>query len=191
MAGHFSFKESCLDLTTYRCSLVAVATALSLLMTPARADEAALPGGATSLRESYGDWLVNCAIAGQGAQARKVCAMTQEQKASSGQRVIAMELRAAASDTLATLYLPFGLDLTAGATMQIDEGTNGKTLPFRTCLPVGCLVLSNIDAGMLTSLRNGKSLKVHAKADNGKEMVFPLSLAGFGTAFDRTLALAK
>ncbi|WP_454727637.1 MULTISPECIES: invasion associated locus B family protein [Cupriavidus] len=157
----------------------------------ARAD-AVLPGGASSLRESYGDWLVSCAVAGQGKEARKVCAMTQEQKdAKSGQRIVAMELRTVSGASVATLFLPFGLDLAAGAALQIDEGAKGPPLPFRTCLPAGCIVTSSLEARMLSSMRGATSLKVHAKADGGRDMIFPISLSGFGNALDRTAALAR
>ncbi|TWG91971.1 Invasion protein B, involved in pathogenesis [Mesorhizobium sp. J18] len=87
--------------------------------------------------------------------------------------------------------MPFGLDLASGAELQIDDGTPGQALHFRTCLPAGCAVSVNIDAEMLTALRNGTTLKVHAKADGGNQTVFSISLKGFGGAFDRAAALAE
>ncbi|WP_420992276.1 invasion associated locus B family protein [Cupriavidus sp. 30B13] len=178
--------------TLFRRSSVAAMISASLGGSVAMAADASLPGGASSLRESYGDWLVNCAVTGQGSQARKACAMQQEQKdAKSGQRVVAMELRTSPGSNVATFILPFGLDLAAGATLQIDDGAKGQVLPFRTCLPAGCVVSSNIEPRMLASLRNATSLKIYAKADGGRDMMFPLSLSGFGSAYDRTVSLAK
>jgi len=168
------------------------ATTLVTQDVPAWAQETILPGGATSLREVHGDWVVNCALTGEGQQARKVCAMSQEQQdGKSGQRVIAMELRPSPDSGAATLVLPFGLDLAAGAALQIDDQVQGQPLPFRTCLPAGCVVSSDFDAKMLGSLRNGTALKIHAKADGGKETIFSVSLKGFGGAFDRTASLLQ
>ena len=173
-----------------RRSLIAILAALHI--TPAWTQGAALPGGATSLRETHGDWTVNCAIVGEAEQASKVCTLSQEQQDSkSGQRIIAVELRPSAKANAATLVLPFGLDLAAGAALQIDDGATGEPLPFRTCLSAGCLVSTNLDSKMLASLREGTALKVHVKADGGKETMFALSLKGFGGAFDRTVELAK
>lgn len=163
-----------------------------LYITPAWPQGAVLPGGATSLRETHGDWVVNCAVVGEADQASKVCTLSQEQQDSkSGQRIIAVELRPSAKANAATLVLPFGLDLAAGAALQIDDGAVGEPLPFRTCLAGGCLVSANIDPKMLASLRDGTALKAHVKADGGKEMMFSISLKGFGGAFDRTVDLAK
>lgn len=173
-------------------ALLAIAAFVGLEIVPAWAQDMVLPGGATSLREVHGDWVVNCALAGEGQQARKVCAMSQDQQdGKSGQRVIAIELRPLPDASAATLILPFGLDLASGAALQIDDQAQGQPLPFRTCLPAGCVVSSTVDAKMMTSLRNGTALKVHVKADGGKETIFSISLKGFGGAFDRTAMLSK
>jgi len=171
--------------------LSCLAFLVSLWGSVALAQEAGLPGGASSLREVYGDWVVNCAMTGAGAEARKLCAMSQEQQdGETGQRVIALELQASAEGGTATLVLPFGLDLASGAVLQIDEGERGAPLAFRTCLPAGCLISTPIAPEMLAALRGGTALRVHAKADGGRDALFSLSLNGFGGAFDRTLALA-
>jgi invasion protein IalB len=169
-----------------------IAAVLAGAATAVQAQQATLPGGASSLTEVHGDWIVSCAITGEGEQARKACAMAQEQKdGKSGQRVVAIELRPGAQKSPATLAMPFGLDLASGVALQVDDGASGEALPYRTCLPAGCLVPFDIDAKMLASLRDGGILKLHAKADGGKETMFSISLKGFGGAFDRTAALTK
>src|SRR5262245_37523598 len=113
-----------LTASNLRRSLFAIFAALQI--TPAWTQGALLPGGATSLRETHGDWVVNCAIMGEGEQASKVCTLSQEQQDSkSGQRVIGVELRPASGANAATLVLPFGLDLAAGAALQVDDGARG------------------------------------------------------------------
>ena len=152
----------------------------------------ALPGGATSLREVHGDWVVNCVITGQNDQARKACAMSQEQRDNrTNQRVIAIELQPAQDTGTLMLFLPFGLDLSYGAIMQVDDEAKGAAQPFRTCVPAGCIVAATADGKMLASMRRGTALKVSTKADGGRETTFSLSLNGFASAFDRTVALAK
>lgn len=173
-------------------SILAAAAIACFSVGPTQAQTASLPGGATSLREVHGDWVVNCVVTAQQEQSRKICTLSQEQQDNrTRQRVLAVELRPTAETGTGTLALPFGLNLAAGAILQIDEGTQSQPYPFRTCLPAGCLVSLNIDADMLEALRNGGTLKIHAEADGGNKTMFSISLKGFGGAFDRTAALAS
>jgi len=174
------------------CLLLATMAAC-LAAETAQAQDVSLPGGATSLREVHGDWVVNCVIATEQERARKICTLSQEQQDSrSRQRVLAVEIGPTAEGGgTGTLVLPFGLNLAAGAILQIDDGAQGQPLPFRTCLPAGCLVSLAVDADMLEALRLGGALKVHAEADGGQKTVFTVSLKGFGGAFDRTASLAQ
>ena len=150
-----------------------------------------LPGGATSLREAHGDWTVGCSL--QGQPATKVCSLGQEQTdGRTNQRVLAIELRAISKDAArATVVLPFGLDLQKGMTLQVDDAKAAGPWPIRTCLPIGCLADSEIDAATLAALGKGTSLKLNLTADGGKEMTFSVSLKGFAGAYARTLELAK
>jgi invasion protein IalB len=65
------------------------------------------------------------------------------------------------------------------------------TLPFRTCLPIGCVVGITADAKLLASLRTGSSLQVKAAAVEGKETDFTISLKGFAAGYDRIVQLLK
>jgi invasion protein IalB len=153
---------------------------------------AGLPGGASSLREAHGDWMVNCAVQSEGARNIKVCSLSQEQTdGNSHQRVLAIELKPESNGVTGMLVLPFGLALDQGAAFQIDDGPAGPAQKFRTCLPAGCLVPVSFDARTLAALRKGAQLKVKTVADGGKETPFTISLKGFPNAFDRTAALAK
>ncbi|MBZ9823216.1 invasion associated locus B family protein [Mesorhizobium sp. CA4] len=176
-----------------RVGRVTLVAASLVCMAAAFAQEtAALPGGATSLREGHGDWTVSCNLATQNGAGVKVCALSQEQTDSqSRQRVLAMELRPAGEAVQGTVVLPFGLALDQGVTLQIDDGPTLPPLRFRTCLPGGCIVDLSFDAETLATLREGKSLKVKVVADGGKETMLALSLNGFPSAVDRTTALLK
>jgi len=65
-----------------------------------------LPGGASSLNETYKDWRVACVQEG----AAKHCVMSQVQTQQNGRRVLALELNAPTGSTVTgTLVMPFGL----------------------------------------------------------------------------------
>src|SRR5688572_23504746 len=135
--------------------------ALFGMLAPALAQEPSLPGGATSLRESHGDWAVSCNIQQQNGKNVKLCGLSQEQHdQNSRQRVLAIELRPEGAAAQGVLVLPFGLDLDKGASFQIDDGPPSPVNKFRTCLPQGCLVPVNFDARTLAAVRKGNQLKV-------------------------------
>ncbi|QYM74492.1 invasion associated locus B family protein [Pseudochrobactrum sp. Wa41.01b-1] len=147
-----------------------------------------LPGGASSLNETYKDWRVACVQQGNA----KRCVLSQVQAQQNGQRVLAIELNAPTANTVSgTLILPFGLALDAGVTFQIDEKPDMQPVRFRTCIPGGCLVNVSFDAAALVVLRAGAALKVKATADGGAAAPFSISLQGFGTALDRVAALSR
>jgi invasion protein IalB len=147
-----------------------------------------LPGGASSLTETYKDWRVSCVQDG----ATKRCTVSQAQAQQNGQRVLAIELGAPNGNTVSgTLVLPFGLALDSGVTLQIDEKPPMQPVRFRTCLPAGCIVSVTFDAPTLVALRSGTALKLKATADGGTAVPFSISLQGFGTALDRVGALSR
>lgn len=147
-----------------------------------------LPGGASSLNETYKDWRVSCAQ--QGATKRCVLAQTQTQQ--NGKRVLALELNAPRGDTVSgTLILPFGLVLDSGVTFQIDDKPAMQPTRFRTCVPAGCLIPVTFDAPTLVALRAGTVLKINAVADDGAAVPFSISLQGFGAALDRAGVLSR
>lgn len=150
-----------------------------------------LPGGASSIQESYDDWVVICGVANNAKQ----CTIQQVQSnTKTGQRVLAVELAPAADGGAAgNLVMPFGLQFDAGVSLALDAGANGKPLTFKTCIPAGCLVPITLDANTITALKAGKQLKLTAKSidEAAKPLVFTVSLKGLGSALDRAAAIAK
>lgn len=73
-------------------------------LTPAAGESAAtvsgLPGGASSLNETYEDWRIACARQGN----RKRCVLSQVQTQQNGQRVLAIELNAQSRCASAPAY---------------------------------------------------------------------------------------
>lgn len=150
-----------------------------------------LPGGATSLNETHGDWTVTCTTPGGAAR----CAVSQTQvNEENRQRVLAMELTANEGGKAAsgTLVLPFGLKLDQGVAFSIDEGELPPPLRFSTCLPVGCLVPLTFSQDAVAAMQAGTTLKVKAVAqDNGREINFSISLSGFAAALARAAELTE
>jgi len=173
------------------CSPRTIALLIACAMlpsTPVLAQDApSLPGGASSLQETYRDWRVACEI----VNASKRCALSQQQARQDGQRVLAIELQAGPDDAVTGhLVLPFGLLLQAGITPQIDEQPSMDALPFRTCLPQGCIVPITFDQPVIDSLRAGTTLKLTAKSSaSNEDVTLGVSLRGFSTALDRVKAL--
>jgi invasion protein IalB len=148
-----------------------------------------LPGGASALSETHGDWTVNCRIAGT----TKVCSLSHQQfNKQSGQRLLAIELTTkSGQDATGTLALPFGLALAKGVTLQIDDQKLDGSLEFNTCQMVGCLVPVTFSADTTTLLQNGTTLKVNAvTADTTQPIAFTISLNGFAGALARTADLS-
>jgi invasion protein IalB len=193
-------------MTTLRLSAIALSASLALvtaaeaqaprppdrpLAAPAPAPAqpaAALPGGATSLQETHGDWVVACMVQGPA----KRCGVTQEQtNQQTRQRVVAMELTPTGDRIEGVLLLPFGLVLDQGVSLQIDDQAQGQPQRFRTCLPGGCVVPLGFDARQAAALRAGTALKARVMPDGGQPTVLTISLKGLGSALDRTAALAR
>ncbi|QPC88744.1 invasion associated locus B family protein [Mesorhizobium sp. NBSH29] len=147
-----------------------------------------LPGGASSLQESYQDWQVICA---QKVEKNR-CTLSQQQiDTKTNQRVLAVEFEAHNDQFQGIMVLPFGLALASGVTSAVDDEVSGAAIGFRTCLPAGCIVPISFDASSLTALRKGTNLKIKATSDGGQETVFTVSLKGFSAAYDRLSALAQ
>lgn len=188
------FEVSFGTIRSWRKALTALAAAVAMSLShlpPALAAEAApatLPGGASSLSETFSDWQVGCVVQGPA----KRCAITQEQvNQQSRQRIFAVEITAAGDKLEGILLMPFGLALDRGATLQIDDQPVTTALKFRTCLPGGCLVPLSFDAKSVAAIRVGSVLKIRAMADGGTEQLYSVSLKGFAQALDRIIALAK
>ncbi|MDR2221082.1 MAG: invasion associated locus B family protein [Methylobacillus sp.] len=188
-----------MKLTTMILKAIPAIAAL-LLAVPLSASaegNATLPGGASSVRETYDDWMVSCATSQEKDKpATKICTIAQEQAdAQSRRRVLLVQLLPGKGSAKATLVLPFGLDIQKGVTLQLDDGKAGAAQRFLTCYEIGCVVELTLDSATLASYNKGKQLKINVTAAStdgtGKEASFAVSLKGFQTAYNRAVELAK
>lgn len=153
------------------------------------AHAAPLPGGASTLSETYQDWAISC----QAQKETPNCVMNQTQNSSkTGQRVLTVELRNVAGGKVdGVVLMPFGLDLAKGVSLKIDEA-EAPGLTFSTCLPQGCLAPLSLAAKDIARLKAAGNLNITATAfEPNQPVAFKVSLKGFGTALDRIGALTK
>lgn len=142
----------------------------------------------SSLQETYSDWQVVC----QQVEGARACSMIQQQfQAQSNQRFLAVELKTADAGVEGAIVLPFGLNLSAGVELAIDDKPIGEKLQFRTCLPAGCVVRLAFSDNELGALSGGQTLQVKTKADSEEDLVFTVSLNGFTAAQSRLTELAN
>jgi len=170
--------------------LLAAGLLVSAAPLAAQTTPAALPGGASSLQETYQDWQVSCGVTQNG----KLCAMSQVQTQQNGQRVLAIEVRTAKDNSVGgVLILPFGLKLEDGASLKIDSTSTALAqLKFSTCLPAGCLMPLAFTPANVTTLKGGTTLNVIAiPADAAEPANLTISLKGFAAALDRLVQLNK
>ena len=149
-----------------------------------------LPGGASSVQETFGAWTVNCRI----VDGRKGCTFSQVRgNQQTGQRSFAIELRPPRDGkTEGMLVLPFGLALSAGVKLTLDDKPLGQTVPFSTCVPDGCLAPLSFPTVATDAVKKAKVLTIGATRSGAPEPAeFAVALDGFAAAMTRVTELAK
>ena len=159
------------------------------LVSPVNA--ASLPGGASSLNESHGDWSLTCNTRGQGDAATVQCSVTQNLlDQSSKRRVLTIALSPQQGGGVkGVVIMPFGVALDQGATFQLDAGAATAPSHYRTCVPAGCIVPVDWPDATVKAMRSASMLKIGAVMDNGKATPFSITMNGFASAIDRAVAL--
>jgi invasion protein IalB len=130
-------------------------------------------------------WVARCASPSRDAPLE--CVMEESAVLSkTGQLVVLVNIRVA-SDThmpTAMVQLPLGINLPAGAKLQVDDGKPAD-LQIQTCENRGCYAATPIAPDMLTALRTGKHLKISFQ-NLGKETIsIPMPLTDFAAAYDK------
>lgn len=176
-----------MHMTVFCAALVAGALAFSAPALGATA----LPGGATSLSETHGDWTVRCGTENTENSVVQCEAVQEQVSNQTQQRVLAIELGTSNNVVAGTLVLPFGLQLANGAVLQVDDKPASPAQAFQTCLPTGCLVPLQLDADWIGAMRVGTALGISAQSVSGQEAAFSISLKGLSSALDRIADLTK
>jgi invasion protein IalB len=130
-------------------------------------------------------WTARCASASRDAPLE--CAIEQNAvMPRTGQLVIAVNIRVPADPRApsALIQLPLGLNIPAGAKLQVDDG-KAVDLPIQTCEARGCYAGTAIAADLLAAMKAGKQLKVSFQNLNKETLTVPLPLADFAAAYEK------
>jgi invasion protein IalB len=130
-------------------------------------------------------WIARCSSASRDAPLE--CAIEQTAVLTkTGQLIVLFNIRIA-SDTrqpIAIIQLPLGLNLPAGAKLQVDDGKVSE-LQIQTCEQRGCYANSPIAADLLAAMKSGKQLKVSFQNLGKETITIPMPLADFAAAYDK------
>jgi invasion protein IalB len=103
-----------------------------------------------------------------------------------GQLVVLVNIRVT-GDTrspVALVQLPLGLNLPAGAKLQVDDG-KVIDLQIQTCENRGCYSNTPVSPELLAALKSGKQLKVAFQNLNKEVITIPMPLADFAAAYEK------
>lgn len=140
---------------------------------------------ATPGTPQQGGWVARCGSASRDAPLE--CAMEQNAViAKTGQVVVVVNIRIAADTRtpVALIQLPLGLNLPAGARLQVDEGKT-VDLQIQTCEQRGCYANTPIAPDLLAALRSGKQIKVTFQNLAKESLTIPMPLTDFAAAYDK------
>ena len=130
-------------------------------------------------------WISRCSSAGREAPLE--CAVEETAVLTkTGQLVVLVNIRVT-SDTrtpVALVQLPLGLNLPAGAKLQVDDG-KVIDLQIQTCENRGCYANTPVSPEMLAALKSGKQLKIAFQNLNKEVITIPMPLADFAGAYDK------
>jgi invasion protein IalB len=130
-------------------------------------------------------WVARCAAASR--ESPMECAIEETAVLTkTGQLIVLVNIRIT-PDTrqpIAVVQLPLGLNLPAGAKLQVDEG-KAVDLAIQTCENRGCYANIPVAPDMLAALRTGKQLKVSFQNLGKETLTIPLPLADFAPAYDK------
>ena len=85
---------------------------------------------------------------------------------------------------VAIVQLPLGLNLPAGAKLQVDDGKTSD-LQVQTCEARGCYANVQISPDLLAAIKSGKQLKVSFQNLAKETITIPMPLADFATAYEK------
>jgi invasion protein IalB len=151
---------------------------------PAQAAPAAPPAEAAPAPAPPG-WSARCSSASRGAPLECLIEQTAV-LTKTGQLIVLIDIRVP-SDThvpMAVVQLPLGLNLPAGAKLQVDDGKT-TDVQIQTCEQRGCYANAPISPEMLAAMKTGKQLKVTFQNLAKEVIAIPMPLTDFAAAYDK------
>ena len=177
--------------------LAGTTTGAALAQAPAGSTKQRTPapvaGEPAQTTASYGDWVVRCVRAGDGATAPRTCEVAQTLVLQGQQQPVAQIAIGSLNNAGAlhfTVALPIAISF-AKVPQVTTEGANLRPLDlaWRRCLPGGCFAEVSLSEDALKTLRTRATSARLTFRDAGEhDVALPFSLRGFSQALD---ALAK
>jgi invasion protein IalB len=130
-------------------------------------------------------WVARCSSASRAASLE--CAIEQSAVLTkTGQLIVLVNVRVPAETRapIALVQLPLGLNLPAGAKIQVDDGKTSE-LQIQTCEARGCYANVPISPDVLAALKSGKQLKVSFQNLAKETITIPMPLADFAAAYEK------
>jgi len=130
-------------------------------------------------------WSARCSSASRGAPLECLIEQTAV-LTKTGQLIVLINIRVP-SDThtpVAVVQLPLGLNLPAGAKLQVDDGKT-TDLQIQTCEQRGCYTNAPISPEMLAAMKTGKQLKISFQNLAKEVIAIPMPLADFAAAYEK------
>lgn len=130
-------------------------------------------------------WSARCSSASRGAPLECLIEQTAV-LTKTGQLIVLINIRVP-SDThepVAVVQLPLGLNLPAGAKLQVDDGKAAE-LQIQTCEQRGCYTNAPISPEMLAAMKTGKQLKVSFQNLAKEVIAIPMPLTDFAVAYEK------
>jgi invasion protein IalB len=130
-------------------------------------------------------WSARCSSASRSAPLECLIEQTAV-LTKTGQLIVLIDIRVPA-DThapVAVIQLPLGLNLPAGAKLQVDDGKT-TDLQIQTCEQRGCYTNAPISPEMLAAMKTGKQLKVSFQNLAKEVIAIPMPLTDFAAAYDK------
>jgi invasion protein IalB len=152
---------------------------------PATSPAPQAPDTAAANAPASPGWAVRCSGASRDAPLE--CAMEQNAVFSKTGQLVALVNIRVPSDThtpVALVQLPLGLNLPAGAKLQVDDGKS-VDLQIQTCETRGCFANSPVAPDLLAALKSGKQLNISFQNLAREAISIPMPLADFAAAYDK------
>jgi invasion protein IalB len=156
---------------------------------PADAPKAA-PSGPDTTTETFGDWAMVCAAAA-GASERPCEVNTTLSIRGQSAPFARIAFARPAGDKPARIMalVPVNVTNAAGVKIESEPGKGGIDLPFKSCVPAGCLAEADLSKDQLQAFRTpGKTTGQLTLTDaSGKSATLQFSLRGVDQALDAFL----
>jgi invasion protein IalB len=119
------------------------------------------------------------------ASKKELCLTLQELRAETGQFIASATLRQITGDDKVSFIaaVPPGMLIQPGLRVQVDSGKQ-YPVKYGICYPNACYGELDVDTDFVAALKKGKQLVLTTLNQQAKGVAFPMTLAGFGKAYD-------